>query len=114
MRRRHVTIAVAVLSACVLLVALVLASCGGSGSTATTARATSSSPAVSQTTGGAIDAAALYTANCSGCHKKVPGENAAKTQQIVESGKESMPSFKDKLTAEEIAAVSAWVGDGGK
>jgi mono/diheme cytochrome c family protein len=113
MRRKHLALTGVVLTICVVLLALALASCGGSGSTATTTPA-SSSPSVTQSTGGAIDAAALYSQNCSGCHDKVPGADAKDVQKVVESGKEDMPSFKDKLSAEQIAALVTWVAAGGK
>jgi mono/diheme cytochrome c family protein len=111
MRRKHLALTGVVLTICVVFLALALASCGGSGSTATTTPA-SSSPSVTQSTGGAIDA--LYSQNCSGCHDKVPGADAKDVQKVVESGKEDMPSFKDKLSAEQIAALVTWVAAGGK
>ena len=63
---------------------------------------------------GAIDAAKLYTTNCSGCHKDVPAATAEQAKAIIESGKADMPSFKSRLTADEIAALAAYVGAGGK
>jgi cytochrome c551 len=116
MRRKHVKATLALLAVCVVLVAVVLASCGSSSSTTTTTAApqTSSSTTTSQTTGGAIDAAALYQANCSGCHSNVPTGEAAEVKTVIENGKESMPGFKDKLTADEIDALATWVANGGK
>lgn len=113
MDKRHLMLTGVVLAICVVFLALVLASCNSSSAT-TTAAPTSSSPSVSQTTGGAIDAAALYSQNCSGCHKNVPGASAAQVQSVMESGKGSMPSFTDKLTADEFSALVAYVAAGGK
>jgi mono/diheme cytochrome c family protein len=96
-----------------LLAAVLLAACG-SDTTTTTAGPTTTASGTVTTAGGAIDAAALYAANCASCHKDVPEDSADKVQAVVEQGKESMPGFTDKLSAEEIAALSAWVAAGGK
>jgi mono/diheme cytochrome c family protein len=109
MRKRYLIPIGVVLAILVLLAALVAVSCGGSATTTTTA-------AVSTTTGattGGIDAAALFASNCAGCHKKVPGGSADEVKTVVEAGKEDMPSFNDKLTADEIAALVTYVTSGG-
>jgi mono/diheme cytochrome c family protein len=111
MRRKHQLIGGALLVV-LLLTALVAVSCGGSDTT-TTAPAANTTVS-SGSTGAAVDAAALYAENCAGCHKNVPGGKADAVQKTIESGKESMPSFTDKLSAEQIAALAAWVAAGGK
>ena len=125
MLKRHLILTGLAL-AVVLLLTLVVVSCGSGGTT--TSSAASTTETVSQpvttsgatttvggvTTTGAIDAAKLYATNCSGCHKDVPGATAEQAKAIIESGKESMPSFKDRLSADEIAALAAYVGSGGK
>ncbi len=64
--------------------------------------------------GPAVDAAALYASDCAGCHKDLPGGSADDVKTVIEKGKESMPGFTDKLTAAQIAALTAWVVNGGK
>jgi len=114
MRKRYLWL-VAVTVA-VLVAALVLAACGSS-STSTTAPAgpsTTAGGAVTTAAGGAVDAAALYAQYCVGCHKDNPGGSADAVKALIEKGKESMPGFADKLTAEQIAALAAWVANGGQ
>jgi mono/diheme cytochrome c family protein len=91
----------------ILFASVILASCG-SGTTTTTAGPTTTAA------GGAVDAAALYAEYCTGCHEKVPGGSVDEIRAITESGKEDMPGFGDQLSAEQIAALSAWVAAGGK
>ncbi|OFW61257.1 MAG: hypothetical protein A2133_11230 [Actinobacteria bacterium RBG_16_64_13] len=97
-----------------LLVVLIAASCGGS--TTTTTGATTATTAASTTTSGgsAIDAAALYAANCVGCHSTIPEGDAAEMRSVTESGNETMPGFKDKLTADEITALVNHMTSGGQ
>ncbi len=137
MRKTHLILA-GLAVAVVLLLALAVVSCGGGGTTTTSAPGTTASTAPTPTSGatttasgvtttaggatttagsgstGAIDAAKLYTTNCSGCHKDVPAATAEQAKAIIESGKADMPSFKSRLTADEIAALAAYVGAGGK
>jgi mono/diheme cytochrome c family protein len=120
----------------VLVLALVLVSCGGATTTTTAAPVTTAAPtttnapsttnapttteapttttAAPTTTTVAIDPAALYATNCAGCHKKVPGASLASATKIITSGRGSMPAFKDNLTPDELAALAAWVANGGK
>jgi len=116
MRKRHLLL-VGVMIA-VLLVAVAVAACGSSSTstTATTAGpATTAGGATTTAAGGAIDAAALYAANCKGCHQNPPSGSADDIKATITNGKGSgMPSFKDKLTADQIAALAAWVANGGK
>jgi len=115
MRKRHLwLIAVALV---VLVAALVLASCGSSTTSTTKAPATTTTAAAATTTeaGGAVDAAALFAANCAGCHESTPGGSLDDVKAAIDKGKgSSMPAFADKLTAAEIAALAAWVANGGK
>ncbi len=116
MRKRSAWLVVTVIV--VLAAALALAACG-SNSTATTA-----APAGSATTAGGatttvgaatVDAAAIYAQYCAGCHKNIPGGSADSIRSAAENGwGGEMPGFKDKLTAEEIAALATWVANGGK
>jgi|WetSurMetagenome_2_1015567.scaffolds.fasta_scaffold34529_5 mono/diheme cytochrome c family protein len=114
MSKGRVRFAIALAMVCLVLVALILASCNSSTATTTTAAPAGSTTTASQASGGTIDAAALYATNCSGCHKNVPGASAAGAKSVIENGKESMPSFTDKLSADEIAALATYVSNGGK
>lgn len=128
----------------ILAVALVVASCGNSATTttqtpttqtATTAPATTGSTEASTTTTAAsttttaaattttaapttttaaVSAAALYAANCAGCHSNVPKASAATAKTVIQGGRESMPGFKSKLSAAEITALANYVASGGK
>jgi mono/diheme cytochrome c family protein len=125
-------VSLTMLAVLVLALAVAVASCGGSttttgGPATTAAPATTNAPsttassqtdttaaATSTTASAAIDPAALYAQNCSSCHSSVPGTSAAQATRIINSGRETMPSFTDKLTVDEIAALAAWVANGGK
>jgi mono/diheme cytochrome c family protein len=117
MRKRHLwLIAVVVL---VVVAALSLAACGSSTTTTTAAPATTAGPTTTAagpatTAGGAVDAAALYAQYCAGCHNNVPNVSADTAKSTIESGRKSMPSFTDKMTADQITALATWVGNGGK
>ncbi len=123
MRKRYLIVA-GLIVALVIILALVVASCGGGGTTTTSAAATTTSAAptttaggVTTTAGGGIDAAALFASDCglSGCHSSVPTATADKAKTAIESGVgSSMPAFKDKLSADQIAALAAYVAAGGK
>jgi mono/diheme cytochrome c family protein len=122
MRKRHPALIALVLAFAVLVTALVVASCGGGAATTTTAAAptttgtpnTTGAPGTTGVTAGAADGVALYTANCARCHDSVPGGSSQQVEAVVLSGKESMPGFKDTLTAEQIAAIVSFVTSGGK
>jgi mono/diheme cytochrome c family protein len=118
MRKRHLwLIAVVVL---VVVAALSLAACGSSSTTTTAGPvttaggATTTAAGVTTTAGASVDAAALYAQYCAGCHKNVPSASADTAKSTIESGKGSMPSFTDKMTADQITALATWVGNGGK
>jgi mono/diheme cytochrome c family protein len=100
-----------------LSAALVLAACGGDSKDEGTA-----TPAQGGG-GGSADGAQLFTDNCANCHTlaaagaggKVgpdldqlrPGPDLVKTQ--VTNGGGSMPSFKGKLSEEQIQAIADYV-----
>jgi mono/diheme cytochrome c family protein len=111
MRKRHFWPIVVVVI--VVLATLSLAACGTSTSS-TTAGPTTSAAGPTTTAGGAADAAALYTQNCAGCHQFFPNGTADNVKAIIESGKQSMPGFKDQLTADQITALANWIANGGK
>jgi mono/diheme cytochrome c family protein len=79
----------------------------------TTTAAPTTTTAAPTTTIAAIDPKALFAKNC-GCHSQVPGATLAAAKAAIENGIESMPGFADKLSAAEIAALAAWVANGGK
>ncbi|MGP1685019.1 MAG: fibronectin type III domain-containing protein, partial [Giesbergeria sp.] len=69
-----------------------------------------SSQVTATTTAAAIDGAALYTANCSGCHgalatSEMRGRTAAQTTNAIASNRGGMGTIN--LTPEQIAAISA-------
>lgn len=77
---------------------------------------------------GVADGASVYTANCASCHgsdgraKTSKGKRSGATDltsnwnadearaiRIITNGKGEMPSFKNKLSKEEIAAVFGYI-----
>ncbi|WP_235560882.1 c-type cytochrome [Bacillus sp. FJAT-28004] len=92
-----------------------LAACGGKGNSATDK---------SNALDGPEEVISVYKANCVSCHgtglqgRVGPATNLQKvgermsasdiTKQI-EQGEGSMPAFKERLTAEEIAGLSDWL-----
>ena len=82
----------------------------------TTTAAPTTTTAAPTTTTVAVDPKALFVQYCqlSGCHNRVPKAALAVVTKVIEKGKESMPGFADKLTAEQIAALAAWVANGGQ
>lgn len=72
------------------------------------------------TTEKAIDAAPLYANNCARCHGADGATGRApnltkidlskgEIADVINNGKGRMPSFTDKLTAKEIAALAMYV-----
>jgi len=137
---RKTVIVLAVSLPVILAVALAVASCGNSTTTTTTAAPTTSSTqagttstaapttttaapttteapttttAAPTTTTAAIDAAALFAANCKRCHSSVPGATAARAATLIKNGSGSMPSFSSKLSAAQIDALADYVAGGG-
>ncbi len=120
MHRKRLWLPAVPLLLIVAALALALAGCGGDSATTTTTTAV----ATTETTapdGGTIDAAALYSANCASCHG-VNGEggigpdlrgltDTALVETQVSAGAGSMPAFGDKLSADEISALAAYVID---
>jgi len=96
--------------------ASVLAACGGDSDSESTP-----TPA----TGGAVNGAELFTQNCANCHTLAaagasgkigpdldqlrPGPDLVKTQ--TENGGGAMPSFKGKLSPEQIQAIADYVSE---
>lgn len=133
MRKRFVLLAMTALVA----TAGILGGCGSSSTTTTAAPTTvtttapptsaTTAPATTETTGSATTTSAspasegktLFEANCSGCHG-VSGEGgvgptligiseAGNVIVVVTSGRENMPSFQAKLTADQIKAIADYV-----
>jgi mono/diheme cytochrome c family protein len=119
MRKPTLATGLVILVILLLSVALFALACGSS-TTATTAAVSTTAGVgttagvATTTAGGATDAAALFAANCAGCHNNVPNASAASAKAVIESGKGSMPSFTGKLTADQIQAIATYVGNGGK
>jgi len=107
--------------------AIVVAGCGGGGDDGTTEASTTTSTTTSTTGGSSGDAAAgkevFASAGCGGCHTfsaagssgsvgpnlddAAPSYDHVVTQ--VTEGGGAMPSFKDKLTEQQIQDVAAFV-----
>ena len=108
---RRTAVALALLVIAILaVVGVSVISCGTSTTTTTGASSTTAGPS----TTGAIDAAALFAANCQGCHSTVPGASADVAKAAIQNGRGSMPSFSGKLTADQITALANYVASGGK
>jgi mono/diheme cytochrome c family protein len=104
---------------------LVITSCGGTTTSAssttlalpTTATQTNNAPNPTGTTPGqAVDAAALYSLVCSGCHPSIPTApgGANQVRGVITMGKGYMPPFSGTLTVDQIVALASWVGNGGR
>jgi mono/diheme cytochrome c family protein len=103
---------------------LLLAGCGGGDDNASSS---STQQSTSTAAGGAEQASAegkqVFTQNCGGCHTLADAgtsgqvgpvlddlkPNKARVQRQVTNGGAKMPAFKDKLSADQIDAVSAYV-----
>ncbi|BAZ45015.1 cytochrome c6 [Chondrocystis sp. NIES-4102] len=86
-----------------------------------------SSPVLADTDSNLISGSKIFEANCAGCHAnggniirrgknlkaKALAKNKVDTVEaialLVTNGKNNMSAYKDKLTAEEITAVSTYV-----
>jgi ubiquinol-cytochrome c reductase cytochrome c subunit len=73
-------------------------------------------------TGDAANGGAVYASNCAGCHgadgnggteEGILGEDDVEVVEVVLNGKESMPSFADTLSDQDIADVLAWLAEQG-
>jgi mono/diheme cytochrome c family protein len=105
-----------ILATLAIVLGAVLAACGDS-STDTTGTATAGPATSAPAAGSAADGAAIWNAQCSGCHQgsaDVSGTEAAEVQSVVENGAGGMPAFADELSAAEIQAVSEYVAGGMK
>jgi len=105
---------------------LLLAACGGGDDSASSSSA-STQQSTSTAGGGAQQASAegkqVFTQNCGGCHTLADAgtngqvgpvlddlkPNKARVQRQVANGGSKMPSFKDKLSADQIDAVATYV-----
>ena len=114
------------LCAGLVVLALVLAGCGGDDNESSS-QSTSTQQSTSTAAGGGDTANAagkqVFTSNCGGCHTLADAgtngqvgpvldelkPNKARVQRQVTNGGAKMPSFKDKLSADQIDAVSAYV-----
>jgi cytochrome c551 len=83
-------------------------------------------PPGKQALDGPADVTALYKARCINCHgAELQGKIGAKTnlQKVgqrlsaedivarIEQGGETMPAFKEQLSAEQIAGLAAWLAE---
>jgi mono/diheme cytochrome c family protein len=86
-----------------------LAACGGSSDGSGGTGTATAPPSPSAAGGGA----AIWDAQCSGCHSPDPTgvgvADAKQVQKVVEDGAEGMPAFAGKLSAADIEAVSQFV-----
>lgn len=91
---------------------LVIASCGGT----TAAQTTSTANPTATTVGVAVDAAALYSQVCAGCHPSLPRAPGGVNQVggVITMGKGYMPPFSGTLTVDQIVALATWVANGGR
>lgn len=98
-----------------LVCGLVLTSCGGTTTETTSASSTTLTPATT-TAGQAVDAAALYSLVCAGCHPDLPTApgGANQVRGVITMGKGYMPPFSGTLTVDQIVAVATWVANGGR
>ncbi|MCL5734297.1 MAG: cytochrome c [Actinobacteria bacterium] len=100
-----------------LVVGLVIASCGNNPAPPTTAPQTTNAPNPTATTaGGPVDAAALYALVCAGCHPSLPRApgGANQVRGVITMGKGYMPPFSGTLTVDQIVSLANWVANGGQ
>jgi len=119
-----------VATASILLVVggLAIASCGGATTEPTSAPSTTLAPPTTAaqatnpgqpavtTVGGGVDAAALYSLVCAGCHPSLPraAGGANQVRGVINMGKGYMPPFSGTLTVDQIVALASWVANGGR
>lgn len=103
-----------------LALALVVVACGSSADEGdTTAPETPAEPGITTPAPAEVDAAAIYNANCAGCHNAdgsggigpdLRGEDdVAGVVEKINKGDGKMPAFKGELSAPEIEAVAGYV-----
>ncbi|EHB66959.1 MULTISPECIES: cytochrome c [Paenibacillus] len=125
------------IAALITVLVLSLAACGGGGNNATEpapADGTEQAPDTANggnagngegATGGDVSAQAqsLYNANCMACHatdlggggnfpslQKIGAEHSAEEiAGIISNGRGGMPSFKDRLSEDDITVLSQWL-----
>ena len=106
---------------------LVIASCGDTTPTtsapsttlappATTAQTTDTANSTATTAGEAMDAAALYSLVCAGCHPSLPRGPGGVNQVrgVITMGKGYMPPFSGTLTVDQIVTLATWVANDGQ
>ncbi|NEW07198.1 cytochrome c [Paenibacillus sp. SYP-B3998] len=106
-----------------LLLAVSLSGCGKSKSTPPPA-ASATPAATSSGAASKVDAQALFKANCVSCHgvnlegsvgpnlQKVGGKlSKDQITAILNNGKGAMPSFKGRLSDDEINSLAAWLSE---
>lgn len=123
-RCRTLLVAVALIALATMPLA---AGCGGDTTTTTAAPTTETTavPTDSTTAGGSLsaDGAALYAANCGGCHGAAgeggsamaiagKGFPSSMLETVIANGAGAMPGFGGQLQPEQIAAISAYVTGG--
>jgi mono/diheme cytochrome c family protein len=73
-------------------------------------------------TGDSTDGAVVYADNCASCHgadatggteRGITGAPDEEVAEVVLNGEESMPSFADTLSDQDIADVIAWLAEQG-
>ena len=114
-----------------VLLATVVAACGGSSSDASNTTpapaATQTTPAETSTPAGPSngEVATLFADNCAGCHGADGGgggggsapsiigeDNAGRVRAQIESGGDGMPGFSAQLTPGQIDALAQYVAGG--
>jgi cytochrome c551 len=107
-----------------LLLAVSLSACGKSNTTPSPPAASGTPAATSSGATSTVDAQAVFKANCVSCHganlegmvgpnlQKVGGKYSKdQIVAIITNGRGGMPSFKAKLSNDEINAVAAWLAN---
>lgn len=107
-----------------LLLAGSLTACGKSETTPSPSASTAPTASAATGTTTKVDAQTVFKANCVSCHganleglvgpslQKV-GSKYSKEQltALITNGRGAMPSFKGKLSDDEISALSTWLAD---
>ncbi|MEW9699876.1 cytochrome c [Paenibacillus sp. SI8] len=106
-----------------LLLAVSLSACGKSNTTPSPS-ASGTPAATSSGAASKADAQTVFKANCVSCHganleglvgpslQKVGGKlSKDQIASLITNGKGAMPSFKGKLTDDEITSVATWLAD---
>jgi mono/diheme cytochrome c family protein len=80
-----------------------------SGTTGTTGGGTATTAGITTTSGASADGKALFAQYCGVCHKnglgKVAAADQSRIENVIKTGKDNMPGFASKLSAEQITAI---------